>query len=216
MGYYRLRDIKTPPFAYVVNKEEAIRSCRLCHMPVRELETTLEVEVCATEPDLWETYLRGKPMMADHWLIGDGLFAARLEDVLPGRFDKARVNVLAWLARVPSDTPSKAQAIPGKPFYRTLPDYFYFRPNAQVRLAPKFLENFPPIQCCACRREMPEIPIDFQPVPDLDGDTFDVAALAGLYLEGYDYLFDERAASLIETSFPEMVLEQLALEPSVR
>lgn len=213
MSYYRLRDIKTPPFAYVVNKEQVIESCRVCQMPFQELEATLEVEICANNSEDWATRIKGKPLMADHWLIGDLQFGERLEELLPEAFVQAPVEVCSWMTRGPMAMLLESQKMLEVRENREQPAYFYFKPGRQISLAPRIVASFPPMKCCECKREIPEIPIDFQPIPDPAGDKPIVASLQGLYLEGYDYLFREDVATRIELAFPEMILEKLVLEP---
>jgi len=213
LGYYRLRDIKTPPFAYVLNKDEVIQSCRLCQMPHHELDATLEIEICTTESEAWRTRIQGKPMMADHWLIGDHQFAEKLEQLLPGMFNRWPATILSWLTRSPLAMLSEPEDILKVRAHPDQPRYFYFKPVHQINLSPQLVESFPPIKCCECQREIPEIPFDFQPVPDPAGQTYLAAELNGLYLEGYDYLFHENIVSRIEQNFPEMILEKLIPEP---
>ncbi len=215
MAYYRLRDIKTPPFAYVVNKEEVIRSCSLCQMPLEEMNTPLEVEICASESSSWQERIHGRPLMADHWLIGDEDFGTRLKDLVPGGFDQTPIRILSWLTR----SPMALLAEPGDPFKVQVPqgrpNYFYFKPKQQIRLASSLLASFPPIRCCECERDIPEIPIDVQPIPEVAGEVPLAASLQGLYLEGYDYLFSAETAVKLERLFPEMILEKLVPEPMV-
>ena len=213
MGYYRLRDIKTPPFAYVVNKEEVVHACSLCQMPIEEMQGRLEVEICAAASDQWQERLKGRPLMADHWMIGDEHFAVLLESKFPNAFQKIPITITSWLTRGPMALLAepgdlfKAQVHPGNP------SYFYFRPKHQIELAPSVLNTFPPIRCCECERDIPDIPMDFQPIPDTDEHAPVAASLRGLYLEGYDYLFNEETTLFLESRFPEMILEKLVPEP---
>ena len=213
MTYYRLRDIKTPPFAYVLNKDVVLHTCWLCQMPFQELRGPLEVEICTTESGEWEERINGKPLMADHWLIGDELFGERIETICPGMFRKTPVKIVSWLARSPMDTFSDPGELLKVQQHSTQPGYFHFKPKTQIELAAHLLESFPPMKCCECQREIPEIPIDFQPVPNLKGPAPSVVSLEGLYLEGYDYLFHQDILSKLESEFPGMILEKLAPEP---
>ena len=215
MTYYRMRDIKTPPFAYVLNKEEVIHACSLCKMPFQELERRLKVEICTTESASWEERIAGRPMMADHWLIGDERFSQVLEDLLPGQFLHTEIDIVSWLTRTPLSMMTDPGGLLKERKHRRPPQYFYFKPKHHVGLDPKLLETFPPIRCTECRREIPEIPFDFQPIPDPEESGFRAAALKDLYLEGFDYLFHEEVASQVERIFPEMILERLVSEPMI-
>ena len=213
MSYFRLRDIKTPPFAYVTNKEDVVHACRACEMPFRELEETLRVEIITVDSEDWESRLRGKPMLADHWLIGDEALAATLDGTFPDMFERVPVEVSSWMTRAPmllSTPPSETLVERAHTFQ---PDCFYFKPVNSIALADELLESFPPIRCHVCRREMPELPFDFQPIPDVTGDLKPVVSLKDFHLEGYDYLFHESVAPDLARLFPEMILEPVATEP---
>jgi len=213
MHYFRLRDIKTPPFAYVTNKEEAIDSCPLCHMPFSEPRTSLEIEIFTTDSEVWESRIEGRPMMADLWLIGDNTFAAMLEQHMPGMFKKSPVEIVSWMTRSPGllvTDPAdflKHKQHSGKPYY------YRFSPVQSICLDAGLRDLFPAIRCNTCDREMPEIPIEYQRMPDISGELPAVASLEGFCLEGYDYLFDQACKSILEKLFPEMMMEPLVSEP---
>ncbi len=212
MIYFRLRDIKTPPFAYVTNKDRVVNACRACEMPFQELEKTLHVEIIMSGSHEWESRLRGRPMLADHWLIGDGALAATLDATFPDLFVKAPVRITSWLTRESLFLANPEDALKEQE-HQLQPEYFYFKPKSSVSLATALLESFPPIRCHSCRREMPELPFDFQPIPDLTQDTPLIVALKDFCLEGYDYLFHESIIPSLERLFPEMILEQITTEP---
>jgi len=210
MNYYRLCDIKTPPYAYVTNKEEAIQHCQACQIPFPELAATLEVDILTLGGGDMAEALRGKPLMADLWLVGDAEFAASLESALPGMFTKSPVNIASWLTRrhtYPApESPAGQSAAAG-------PRYYHFRPVHQTTLDAAILESFPPISCNACRRAIPDIPFDLQPLPGPAGKSWPVFAVRDFQLEGYGYLFHESVAPVIERLFPEMILERLLPQP---
>ena len=214
MSYYRLRDIKTPPFAYVVNKEEALQSCNMCLMPFRDFVKTLKVEICAADTEDWAARILGRPMMADHWLIGDERFCDALHKLLPHQFDLTPIAVSAWFTRTSHSATADPSELLKKNQHASPPRYFYLKPKRVLNLDAKLLESFPPIQCSECGREIPEIPIDFQPLPNLEEHSPQIASLKGLYLEGYDYLFHETTVPALDEYFPEMILERLRVEPS--
>ena len=211
MTYYRLCDIKTPPFAYVINKEEAIHSCPVCQLPFEDLAAELEVEIFITGDGKLEDRLHGKPLMADLWLIGDSQFATSLETALPGMFEKHPVNIVSWLTRrsnYPQGEVTANRAIPAAG-----PRYYYFKPVHRVTLDAGILESFPPIPCNACGRAIPEIPFDMQPLPGQPGKTVPVFAVRDFQLEGYGYLFHESVAPRLEQLFPAMIMERLISMP---
>ena len=212
MTYYRLSDIKTPPFAYVVNKDQAIRVCARCQMPFETLGQRLRVEICVPNSGT-PASISGKPMMADHWMIGDSHFANLLAKNLPDQFHKAPISVEAWMtgdANEP-DGFSLMENQTGRDLRDSV--YFLFKPRGQLGLDPTILQKFTPIKCTACLREVPEIPFDFQPIPFLEGELPLVASLKGLCFEGFDYLFHKEVLDLVQRVFPEMMLEPLVLEP---
>ena len=211
MTYFRLRDIKTPPFAYVTNKEEVIRVCRSCDMPFDELCGPLEVEICSIEGP--EKYAAGKPLLADLWLVGDDQFAEKLESLVPGSFKKAPVSVRASSPGSPHLQPVSSQ-LQQAPTNMGQRPFFSFKPVCKVTLDKELSRQFPPIPCPGCRREIPEIPFDFHPLPLDETARQHVAALQDFHWEGYDYLFHEEIAAQLETCFPEMILERLVGEPA--
>ncbi|CAM2008745.1 hypothetical protein [Acanthopleuribacter pedis] len=213
MTYYRMRDIATPPFAYVLNKEEVIRTCSSCKMPFQDLEQELKVEICTTESISWDERILGKPMMADHWLIGDETFCGAIEEIAADQFDVTPITVVSWLTRTPLSMMTDPGSLLKERRHPSPPTYFYLRPRQQISLDNKLLKTFPPIQCAECRREIPEIPFDFQPIPDPGETCYPIASLRDLYLEGFDYLFHETIVEAVERVFPEMMLERLISEP---
>lgn len=212
MTYFRLRDIKTPPFAYVVNKEEIIHSCDLCQMPYAEPKGTLEVEIFTTELHEWESRLKGKPLMAEEWLIGDAYFKAVLDECLPGLFNSQKVKIVSWMTRRPDLLVTEPSDMLTEKKHSEQPDYYYFRPAKTLSLDERLRNSFPPIRCNACDREIPEIPLEYQRLPDLSGEQPLIASLEHFHLEGYDYLFHEKAVNLFRERFPRMMMEELASE----
>lgn len=213
MSYFRLRDIKTPPFAYVTNKDEVVQACHHCEMPFRRFEGVLSVEIIANDAQDWSARLRGKPLLADHWMIGDEALARTLEDTFPGMFEKAPIKITSWMTRAASHVVTSPAETLVERKYDFEPDYFYFKPVFSVSLATELLESFPPIRCHACGREIPELPFDFQPIPNLSGASKPVVALKDFYLEGYDYLFHTSVVETLSRLFPEIILERVATEP---
>ena len=208
MNYYRLRDVKTPPFAYLLNQDEVIRSCHRCDMPLEQMGGGLRVEICALDSYGGYAEYRGMPMMADYWLIGDEAVRADLERLLPGGFQVVPIHAIM-------NTASKGQVPPPAPGGRqTAPASFYcFTPTRRIDLDPDLMRAFPPLWCAECHRHIPNIPIDFQPLPAAPSRDCSVASLRHLYLEGYDYLFHEAVAAQLQSLFPQMILEKLATEP---
>ncbi len=212
MTYFRLRDIKTPPFAYVLNKDELVQSCEACQMPFAEPHGTLEIEIFTTDAPGWERRLLGRPMMAEEWLIGDQNFRATIERLLPNLFVIAPVTVVSWLARRPGHWVTEPSEILARKDYPAQPDYFYFRPTHTLALDRRLQDSFPCLHCNRCGRDIPEIPLEYQRLPELGVDQPLVASLEHFHLEGYDYLFHERALSQLHSVFPEMLWEELATE----
>lgn len=212
MAYFRLRDIKTPPFAYVVNKDEVIYSCELCQMPYPYPQAPLEIEIFTTEAHGWANRLKGRPLMAEEWLIGDETFRDTLEECLPGEFDCRDVRIVSWMVRNPGFIATEPADMLSAKDYPDQPPYFFFRPSKTLALDERLINSFPPICCQRCNREIPEIPLEYQRLPDLSGEQPTVASLEHFHLEGYDYLFHERILDMLKERFPEMMLEELASE----
>ena len=204
MSYYRLRDIKTPPFAYILNREDVVKTCPSCQMPFPQPEAALEVEICAGTPHEWENRLHGQPMMADHWLIGDEAFGDDFAKMLQGNVGKVPVEIVGWLRAEPSfdESPSKVHSS------RIAPQFFHYFPTAQIGVAPEVLDRFPPIRCNACQRNIPNIPFHLQPVPE-PTHTVLFAALEQFPLDGFDYLFHHSVVPTLQSRFPTMLLEKL-------
>jgi len=196
MTYFRLLDIKTPPFAYVVNKEQAVHSCRACEMPFRELRQSLHVEIIARDA---EEGLRGRPLFADHWLVGDDRLATAMETRFPGQLERVPITVTAPRGYRSDHLVDTA--------------FFSLEPRHTIALAPEMKERFPPVRCHACRRMTPELPFDFQPIPTAAERTENIVALDDFFLEGYGYLFHERVVARLAELFPEMILEPVVSEP---
>lgn len=213
MTFYRLRDIKTPPFAYVINKDEVVDACMSCSMPYQGLMSQLEVEICTTENTQWEQRIKGKPLMADHWLIGDEYLVTQFAKAMPGCFEPVEIHVASWLTRNPNTLSYDQQAMFRAQPHPAPPRYFYLKPTHEIPLAPEIANIFPPLSCNDCDREIPEIPIDWQPLPDGDA-PFKAGSLKNLYLEGYDYLFHEDVLPFLEKHFPTMILEALVSQPT--
>jgi len=181
-------------------------------MPFQELEKILDVEIIMSGSNEWESRLRGRPLLADHWLIGDEALAGTLNSTFPDLFEKTPVRITSWLTRESLMLSNPEDALRERE-HQLQPEYFYFKPKSSVALATALLESFPPIRCHSCLREMPELPFDFQPIPDLHQDTPQVVALKDFCLEGYDYLFHESTIPRLERLFPEMILEKITTEP---
>jgi hypothetical protein len=213
MIFYRLRDIKTPPFAYVINKDEVVDACPSCSMPYQGLMDKMEVEVCTTEQSQWESRIEAKPLMADHWLIGDEALVAKFEAIMPGCFEAIEIEVASWLTRNPHALSFDPQAMFRAQNHSAPPRYFYLKPRHEISMSHELSHIFPPLSCNDCRREIPEIPIDWQPLPDEEA-PFKAGSLKNLYLEGYDYLFREDVVPQLEKQFPNMILEALVSQPT--
>lgn len=213
MIFYRLRDIKTPPFAYVVNKDEVVDTCASCSMPYQGLTRNMEVEICTTENTQWETRIKAKPLMADHWLVGDEQLVATFDKIMPGCFKAIEIQVVSWLTRNPHALSFDPQAMFRAQHHPAPPRYFYLKPAHEIPLAPELTDIFPPLSCSDCGREIPEIPIDWQPLPD-ERAPHKAGSLQNLYLEGYDYLFREDVVAYLEKHFPNMILEALVSQPT--
>jgi len=208
MTYFRLRDIKTPPFAYAVNKERVVRACRVCEMPFRELTGALEIEIITSDHDDWVSELRGRPLLADHWLIGDDAVVAALERVLGGLFRRVPVRVASRLTSA-SLLDSRSR---GDDYGAMEGGYYFLEPRHTIAVEGSMIERFPPIRCHACHREIPDLPFDLQPLPDLSRDDKPVVALQDFFMEGYGYLFHETIAEDLSHLFPEMILEKVVAE----
>jgi len=205
MSYYRLRDIKTPPFAYVLNRADAVRTCHGCQMPLEKLAEPLKVEICVGQPELWQDQMAGQPLMADHWLIGDAAFGETLASLLGDEFGRTRVQIANWLTSEPTFGQTYTQAGNAK----KPPVYYHYFPIRKIDLADEVLQQFQPIQCFTCRRNIPNIPFHLQPLPSL-ADPVPFASLRDFLLEGFDYLFHTRFIEPLANQFPNMVLEKLS------
>lgn len=205
MSYYRLRDIKTPPFAYVLNRDEAVRTCHACQMPLEHLAEPLKVEICVGQPEQWARQMEGQPLMADHWLIGDAAFGDTLSELLGEAFGRTRIEISNWLASEPS-----YGAITGRQKSTIRPPaYYHYFPVHKIEWADDVLQQFQPIQCFTCRRNIPNIPFHIQPAPNFTA-AFQFAALRDFLFEGYDYLFQDQLAEALADLFPNMVFEKLS------
>lgn len=213
MSYYRLRDIKTPPFAYVINKDEVVHTCDQCQLPFPAPQGKLAIEIFTPETDNWGTRLAGKPMMAEEWLIGDESFKAMLDKHFPNLYHHEEVTIVSWMSRQPSLLATEPEDLLSKYTPTQQPSYYYFRPKHLVSLDVSLLEDFPPIHCHTCGRDIPEIPLEYQRLPDLSGFQPAVASLEHFHLEGYDYLFHEKVLEIVKQQFPQMMLEKLVCEP---
>lgn len=196
MSYFRLRDIKTPPFAYVLNRESAVQLCSQCQLPLREMTERLQIEIAGNHLDL--DSLQGRPFMADHWLVGDATFGKRLQATMPDAFVQAPVGATQWC--------QGRQTLRG-------PALFLYRPRTGVALDQRLRDQFPAMDCFGCRRQIPDLPFNCQPLPAGGPDEPAAAYLIDLYLEGYDYLFHTRLANVLATHFPEMMLEKIVADP---
>lgn len=204
MSYFRLRDIKTPPFAYILNREEVVKTCPACQLPFQPLVSPLKVEICVNQPSAWLGELQGQPMMADHWLIGDETFGETLGQLLGDHMAQTQVEITAWL----TTEPSFGQPLNGRHQQAKAPAYFHYFPKTHLDLAAEVTERFPPIWCQTCRRKIPNIPFDYQPAPDSIGQV-PFAALNHCHFDGYDYLFHETLVAKLSQHFPNMLLEKL-------
>lgn len=207
MSYYRLRDIQTPPFAYAINKDEAVRTCPACQMPHEELSRLLEIAICLAGAP--RSYSVGGAMMADHWLIGDEVFAAKLERALPGQFLHRPVTIAAW--QEGSEGASPALVNPPGAAGLAL-GYYYFWPRQKLELDPRPRGPFAPRPCRGCGREIPEIPFETEPLPALNGRSPSVASVKDFHFEGYDYLFHGDALVSLGPLATKMILEPLVSE----
>ncbi len=214
MTYHRITDIKTPPFAYVVNRDVAIQSCALCMMPSPCLNESLKAEIFTTEVDNWQQEIQGQPLMAEHWLIGDQLFVDRLRDILGPCFDVESIEIVSWLSRSP--TALRSQQTADSTASKRVPEFFRVIPHQTVPLDHGLTDRFPPINCSSCQRDIPDIPFDVQLVPDESGAQPAFAYLADIHYEGYDYLIRADRSDVLSKHFPRMILEPLEPgEPSL-
>ena len=204
MIYYRLRDIVTPPFAYILNRDEVVEACDACQLPFGSLAATLKVEICVNQPLDWENRLTGQPMMADHWLIGDEEFGNRLNHALNGHVMRSEVEITQWLITEPSF--GKSTASDGKK--SPAPDYYHYFPKTRLDWAADHECSIPRMTCQVCRRTIPDIPLDWQPVPHAS-DAIPFAGLNHFYFDGYDYLFHESVVTGLAEQFPNMLFEKL-------
>lgn len=207
MTYFRLRDIVTPPFAYILNRDEVVEACDTCMLPFGSLAGTLKVEICVSQPLDWEQKLTGQPMMADHWLIGDEAFGERLDHLLNGHVSKAAVEITQWLATEPSYGRQKQRAS-----QKHVPAYFHYFPTARIEWSSDNHRLAPQMACQTCRRKIPDIPIDWQPVPSTS-ETIPFAGLNHFHFDGYDYLFHESVVTGLAQHFPNMLFEKLPASP---
>lgn len=204
MSYYRLRDIKTPPFAYILNRDDVVKTCQACHLPFQEPAAPLCVEICVNGPGSWPQRLAGQPLMADHWLIGDEAFGEKLCALLDCDVPKLEVDIYAWLTQEPSwSRPNRPH-----PSSSNAPQYYHFFPAHHLELTAEVAEQFPPFWCNGCKRHIPNIPFDFQPTPK-GNQHYPFAALKHFHLDGFDYLFHESVVNELRTHFPNMLFEQL-------
>ncbi|PIE02025.1 MAG: hypothetical protein CSA81_09195 [Acidobacteria bacterium] len=210
LNYYRLRDIETPPFAYVINREEVIESCELCYMPFIELKVPLKVEIFTTDVENWKSQIPGKPIMAESWVIGDRFFKEKLEKLLPGAFYIKQVEISSFLRKTPQamrkrQSEKSSQHQPGA--------FYSFHPREKIFLDRGLKKMYPPIDCPVCKRAIPDIPFDAAIIPDIPPSRPQAGCLADLPFEGYDYLFHECVVPVLQKAFPKMLFEELSPEP---
>lgn len=211
MNYFRLRDIATPPFAYVVNREEVIDSCDLCLMPFPRLKVPLKVEIFTTDLDHWEHQILGQPIMAESWLIGDEEFKETLETLLPGSFNSSPVEITSFLRKTPIAMRKKQR---NKDSDFPVPSRFFsFHPIEKIHLDRGLKAQYPPIECPTCHRSIPDIPFDVTVIPDIPSSRPQAGFLVELLFEGYDYLLHESAVQLLAEKYPKMIFEELSPEP---
>ncbi|MCB1053387.1 MAG: hypothetical protein KDC71_22485 [Acidobacteria bacterium] len=210
MNYYRLRDIRTPPFAYVVNRDEAIAHCPLCMMPFQDLRCPLQVEIFTTDLANWRQNILGRPLMAEHWLIGDAQFRDQFA-TLVGEFESEPVNVVSWLSRSPLAFPKELRNLHQA---GEIPTFYRMWPKHALELDNQLLSDFPPVTCQECKRSMADVPFDFQLVPESE-PVHQFAYLKDIHFEGYDYLFSEEIVAPLQERFPGLLLEQLSSQPNL-
>jgi hypothetical protein len=210
MSFQRLVDVKTPPFAYVVNRSEVLKQCPQCLMPYRELAGPLQVEILTTDLANWQKLIPGQPLMAEDWLIGDAKFLERFCRLVP-HCESRTVQVVSWLAR------KGAMIHPDlKPLQtlREVPPFFLIQPSHAVEMTGTWLEDYPAMACPACERSVADIPFEFQ-VTAASGAPHAFAYLKDLPLEGYDYLFETSLAEALANEFPRLVFESMAEQPQL-
>ena len=211
MNYFRLRDITTPPFAYVVNREEVIDSCNLCMMPFPQLKVPLQVEIFTTDPEHWKEQIVGQPIMAESWVVGDQKFVEALEKILPGLFHARPIEIVSFLKKTPyamrqkSKERTKNSPEPGA--------FFSLHPNVEIHLDRALKAQYPPIECPACNRSIPDIPFDVAVIPSIPDSRPLAGFMAELLFEGYDYIFHESVVESLQNHFPKMLFEEMNPEP---
>lgn len=215
MTYQRISDIKTPPFAYVANREQAIHACPLCLMPYPHVKEPLKVEIFTTEVANWEREIAGQPLMAEHWLIGDEQFVAELRKSLGSVFTTQPVQIVSWLSRSQAALKAGSSARQAHSLNK-VPPFLLVTPKESISLDRSLIDRFPPIRCHACQRDIPDIPFDVPLVPDESVAQPAFAFLGDIHYEGYDYMVrSDRAQALIEL-FPSLIMEPLEPgEPSL-
>lgn len=215
MTYYRLRDITTPPFAYVANREDAVHSCSLCMMPYFHLNAVLDVEIFTTRISGWKRAILGQPLMAEYWLIGDALFGETFRSIVGEDVGIEEVHVVSWLTRNKAVQDAHSDEW-GSPMQAgDLPVFFRYFATRSIALDSDQSRQYPPIECSACQRSIPDIPMDVLPLPQADVPEIPFGYLNDLHLEGYDYLFREDVAQRLKETFPTMILEPIRGEPTL-
>ncbi|MCB1042734.1 MAG: hypothetical protein KDC35_07335 [Acidobacteria bacterium] len=212
MNYLRITDIKTPPFAYVANREQAMHTCSTCSMPYPDLRERLKVEIFTTEVSNWEREIKGQPLMAEHWMIGDAQLVQSLRQHLGDSFITQEVEVVSWLSRSPRALNAKQGVVDT----HHVPKFFAVFPKYTLPVDQELSDKYPPIRCNECVRDIPDIPFDVALIPGLATENPMLASLADLHYEGYDYLVREDCAISLIDAYPNMILEKLESgEPSL-
>lgn len=216
MSYCRLLDVKTPPFAYVVNRDQALTCCDLCMAPFPDLAEPLRIEILTTEVKRWRDVIEGKPMMAEHWLIGDQGFVDHMRSLCGDFFSVQPVRLISWLSRSPmalnfgQKGRGEAQEDDRRP-----PRFFALNFTRELQIAHELADAYPGEPCERCGRSVPEIPIDLTLYPEPGQASPPIAHLRDFPYEGYDYLFEEDLKVRVAAAFPTMIFEPITQEPTL-
>lgn len=180
-------------------------------MPFPGLKVPLQVEIFTTDVDRWKKQIIGQPIMAEHWLIGDGSFRNELEQMVPGLFEAIPLEIVSFLRKTPQAMRrKKTEGTGGVPIPGP---FFSFHATQEIYLDRGLKGQYPPIECPICKRSIPDIPFDVAVIPDVPPSRPTVGFMVELLFEGYDYIFHESIVSAFQTKFPKMLFEEMNSEP---
>jgi hypothetical protein len=205
MNYHRLQDIKTPPFAYVVNRDRLLSQCARCFSPFVSFASPMEIELLSTQPEQLTACLDGQPVMAENWLVGDETFVQRFSDLVGHELLIEPVTLVQHRS-----LKRKKVTVEGRLAHLR---WFSVFPRVEVHLDLAKLGYGQDPQCEQCGRTFPDLPFDFRVELLYQPNPPPFARVAEMFLEGYDYLFLDSLVPKLLEAFPGFLLRPLDQEP---